>query len=349
MSDRIVLQEHIDEYRNRGIHFDEVKALFIAVDVEQPKQWRSVPNIIAHLSEEKLKELLKKAKIFLDNQKNFNDKLIVLYTGLLKEQLNTIDEALSAVFGTSEVLEYGYSRESIEDISNEKIVSGSLKFFKFKKVRSVFLKEDIDFETLNAETKAEFIEFDKIVGVKAKNIVCFDSVVIDKDNKSVILQLDLVSLLRTSDVDKNIDLFQIMVNKVITNKFSNLRILDKNSNVLNLYGCIKNFYDKSEGAITKLSFTTSKGVHHETLKGAATDIRTADYHLGGKAREGTINPYRVSKKFNLDAKNNPQAFLGVRYQYYAKAGSKVLSTARIFDIYNYQSYLLIIKKLLENI
>lgn len=349
MSERVILQQHIDEYRNRGIHFDEVKALFIAVDVEQPKQWRSVPNIIAHLSEEKLKELLEKSKIFLDNQKMFNDKLVVLYTDLSEEQLNTIDKALSTVFGTSEVLEYSYSTESIENISNEEIASSSLKFFKFKKIRSVFLKEDIDFETLNEEIKAEFIEFDKIVGVKAKNIVCFDSVVIDKKNKSVILQLDLVSLLRSSDVDKNLDLFQIMVNKVIANKSCNLHTLDKKANVLNLYGCIKNFYDKSEGAITKLSFTTSKGVHHETLKGAATDIRTADYHLGGKAREGTINPYRVTKKFNLDAKNNPQAFLGVRYQYYAKAGSKVLSTARVFDIYNYQSYLFIIKKLLENI
>lgn len=294
MSERVILQQHIDEYRNRGIHFDEVKALFIAGDVEQPKQWRSVPNIIAHLSEEKLKQLLEKSKIFLDNQKIFNDKLVVLYTDLSEEQLNTIDQALSTVFNTSEVLEYSYSTESIANISNEEIVSDSLKFFKFKKVRSVFLKEDIDFETLNEETKAEFIEFDKIVGVKAKNIVCFDSVVIDKENQSVILQLDLVSLLRSGDVDKNLDLFQIMVNKVIANKSNNLHTLDKKANVLNLYGCIKNFYDKSEGAITKLSFTTSKGVHHETLKGAATDIRTADYHLGGKAREGTIYPYRVT-------------------------------------------------------
>lgn len=90
-------------------------------------------------------------------------------------------------------------------------------------------------------------------------------------------------------------------------------------------------------------------MHHETLKGAATDIRTADYHLGGKAKEGVIHPYRITKKFDMDSRNKPQAFLGVRYQYYAKAGSKFLANARIFDIYNYQSYLFIIKKLIENI
>lgn len=339
------LQVCIDEYRSRGIHFDEVRNLFAAADVEQPKQWRSVPNIIAHLSGEKLTDLQNKAKAFLASQKKYNDKLIVVYHDLSDEQLAAIDDALTSAEENNESLEYGYSFDSIETVSGEK----DLKFFKFKKNRSVFLKEDINVDEMNDEIKSEFIEFDKVVGIKAKNIICIDAVVIDTTVNSLILQLDLVSLLRSSDIDKNLDLFQIMINKIISNKFGNVNNLDKQSGVINLYGCIKNFYDKPEGAITKLSFTTSKGVHHETLKGAATDIRSADYHLGGKAKEGSISPYRVTKKFTLDIKNKPQAFLGVRYQYYAKAGSKFLATARIFDIYNYQSYLFIIKKLLENI
>jgi len=346
MSDkREELQACIDEYRSRGIHFDEVRNLFVAADLEQPKQWRSVPNIIAHLSEEKLNDLQSKAQGFLESQKKYNDKLIVVYQDLSEEQLVAIDEALTTAEENKETLEYGYSFDSIQNVSDEKV----LKFFKFKKTRSVFLKEDINVDEMNDDVKSEFIEFDKVVGIKAKNIICIDAVVIDIETNSLILQLDLVSLLRSSDIDKNLDLFQIMINKIISNKFGNTYILDKKSGVVNLYSCIKNFYDKAEGAITKLSFTTSKGVHHETLKGAATDIRKADYHLGGKAKEGSISPYRVTKKFTLDIKNKPQAFLGIRYQYYAKAGSKFLSTARIFDVYNYQSYLFIIKKLLENI
>lgn len=349
MIDCAVLQECINEYRNRGIHFDEIRTLFASADLEQPKQWRSVPAIIAHLSNEKLTELLKKASLFLENQKKFNDKLIVVYKDLSTDQLEKIESALSNTLENDTSLEYSYSVDAIEEVSSEGSIDDKLLFFKFKKTRSVFLKEDIDFENLNEEAKAEFVEFDKLVGIKAKKIICYDSLVIDKKENILIIQLDLVGLLRSSDLDKNLDLFQIMINKVISEKNGNAYILDRKANVVNLYGCIKNFYDNSEGLITKLSFTTSKGVHHETLKGAATDIRTADYHLGGKAKEGVIHPYRVTKKFNLDSKNNPQAFLGVRYQYYAKAGSKFLATARIFDIYNYQSYLFIIKKLLENI
>lgn len=346
MSDkREELRACIDEYRSRGIHFDEVRNLFAAIDIEQPRQWRSVPNIIAHLSEAKLTDLQDKAQAYLESQKKYNDKLIVIYRDLSEDQLVAIDEALTSAKEDNEELEYGYLFDSIENISDD----WGLKFFKFKKTRSVFLKEDINVDQMNDEVKSEFIEFDKVVGIKAKNITCIDAVVIDTEANSVILQLDLVSLLRSSDIDKNLDLFQIMINKIISNKFSNIHALDKKTGVVNLYNCIKNFYDKSEGAITKLSFTTSKGVHHETLKGAATDIRNADYHLGGKAKEGSISPYRVTKKFTFDANSKPQAFLGVRYQYYAKAGSKFLATARIFDIYNYQSYLFIIKKLLENI
>ncbi|WP_436862908.1 hypothetical protein [Acinetobacter haemolyticus] len=346
MSDsRDELQICIDEFRSRGIHFDEVRNLFTAEDIEQPKQWRSVPNIIAHLSDEKLNNLKNKVQAYLDNQKKYNDKLIVIYTDLSESQVVTIDEALTSAKVDDLDLEFDYFFDSIESISGEK----NLKFFKFKKTRSVFLKEDIDIDNMDEDVKSEFIEFDKVVGIKAKNITCIDTVVIDTEANSLIVQLDLVSLLRSSDIDKNIDLFQIMINKIISDKFGNIYKLDKKTGVVNFFGCIKNFYDKPEGAVTKLSFTTSKGVHHETLKGAATDIRKADYHLGGKAQEGSISPYRITKKFTSDAKNKPQAYLGVRYQYYAKAGSKSLSTARIFDVFNYQSYLFIIKKLLDNI
>ena len=345
MSNKELLQNCIDECRNRAISFDDIKSLFSAEAVEQPKQWRSVPSVIAHLSDNKLTTLLEKANLFLENQKKYNNKLIVLYENLSAHKIKNIKTVFENLKIT-DTLEYGYSfdKQYIESINSD-----SLTIFTFKKIRSVFLKEDIDLDALTSDTRSEFLDFDHLVGVKAKKISCFDSLIIDEKNARIIIQIDLVSILRSSDVDKNLDLFTIMINNVISAQLNTSYVLDKKVEALNLYGCINNFYNKSEGTVTNLSFTTSKGVHHETLKGAATDIRTADYHLGGKAKEGTIYPYRITKKFKLNATNQPQAFLGVRYQYYAKPGGKSLSNARLFDVYNYQSYLLIVRKLIENI
>ncbi|ATZ65458.1 hypothetical protein [Acinetobacter bereziniae] len=341
-----ILQNKIDECRSRGLSLDLIRDLFKAVNCEQPRQWRSIPIILNTLTIDKVDELSESVAKELEKQRTYNDKFFVLYDEYDIKDLDVINNFFLGLKNNSNLLpEYDYTLDSSYSLNEKE----SSYIHRFTKKRETFSKEEIDLDKLNKTTQSELDEFDKVLGVKATEILCFDSMVIDFENKLLVLQLDLASLIKSSDFDKNIEVFLKMLNELITKGIGKLYCLDKKSNGVNFYPCISKFYTNIEGFVTRLSFTTSKGVHHETLKGAATDIRKADYHIGGKAKEnGIIYPYRITKKFEINKNSKPQVFIGVHYQYYAKPGSKFLGNARIFDVLDHNAYEYVIKKLLEN-
>lgn len=339
------LQAMIDECRTRGITLEDFRKSFRGVSVEQPKQWRSIPSLLEMLNDEKLKKLTKKIEKLLENHRFYNDKLLVVYEDQNTEVLKELDEIFTSITNDNALVNNDYIAEASYDLSKDDEVT----LHHFKKVRDLFSKEDINIDKLPVDAQSELNEFDRIIGVRATQLNCYDAILFDFKKKIMIIQLDLISMMNSGEVDKNIDDFLKVLNSIIVDKLDNSFKIDKKSTAINLYGCIKNFYDNVEGAVTRLSFTTSKGVHHETLKGAATDIRKADYHIGGKAKEsGNVFPYRVTKKFDLDIDNKPQAFIGVRYNYFAKPGAKFLGSARIFDVMNYKSYVYVLSKIIEN-
>jgi len=339
------LQSIIDECRTRGITLDDFRKSFRSISVEQPKQWRSIPSILGMLNNETLEKLSKKIKILLEQHRFYNDKLLVIYEEQDIAYLKELDQLFTKITADKESVECDYVADTSYDLSEE----DEITLHHFRKVRDLFSKEDIDVDRLPKDAQSEFKEFDRLIGVRTTKLNCYDAIIFDFKKKIMIIQLDLISMMNSGEVDKNIDDFLKVLNVIIAGNLNSFFKIDKKTNAINLYGCIKNFYDNVEGAVTHLSFTTSKGVHHETLKGAATDIRKADYHIGGKAKEsGNVFPYRVTKKFELDAQNKPQAFIGVRYNYFAKPGTKFLASARVFDVLNYKSYVYILSKIIEN-
>lgn len=341
-----VLQNKIDECRSRGFSLDLVRDLFKEMKCEEPRQWRSIPIILKSITKEKVDEFSKTVEKVLEKHRTYNDKFFILFDECDVDTLEIINDFFLGMKNNSNLVS-GYDYNFNQSIAlTEKKTS---YIHRFTKKREIFSKEEIDVEKLAKTTQSELDEFDKILGVKATEILCFDSLVVDLDNQLLVLQLDLASLIKSSDFDKNIEVFLKMLNELITLGIGKNYCLDKKSNGVNFYPCIGKFYNNVEGFVTRLSFTTSKGVHHETLKGAATDIRKADYHIGGKAKEnGIIYPYRITKKFEINKNSKPQVFIGVHYQYYAKSGSKFLGNAKIFDVLDYESFIYIIKKLLEN-
>ncbi|HHL1991317.1 hypothetical protein NQ659_07250 [Acinetobacter baumannii] len=339
------LQLIIDECRIRGITLDDFRRSFRSVSAEQPKQWRSIPSILSMLNQENLEKLSEKIKKLLENHRLYNDKLLVIYENQDNAYLQELDQLFNKITVENKQLDNSYVADSSYILSQKDKVS----LHHFRKIRDIFSKEDIDIDRLPKDAQSELNEFDRIIGVRATKLDCYDAVIFDFKENLMILQLDLISMLNAGEIDKNIEDFLKTLNSLISSNIGNTYKIDKKTNAVNLYPCITNFYKNSEGAITRLSFTTSKGVHHETLKGAATDIRKADYHIGGKAKEsGNIYPYRVTKKFELDIDNKPQAFIGVKYNYFAKPGAKFLASARIFDVMNFTSYTYIISKIIEN-
>lgn len=339
------LQKTIDECRTRGITLEDFRKSFSSVSVEQPRQWRSIPSILELLDKENLAKLSKKIENLLECHRFYNDKLLVIYEDQDIAFLKKLDELFTKITTANESVGYDYIADCSYDLSEQ----DETTLHHFRKVRDLFSKEDIDVSKLPKDTQSDLNEFDRLIGVRATKLNCYDAIIFDFKKKNMILQLDLISMMNAGEVDKNIDDFLKILNIIISKNLGSAFKINKKTTAINLYGCIKNFYDNTEGAVTRLSFTTSKGVHHETLKGIATDIRKADYHIGGKAKEsGNVFPYRVTKKFELDIDNKPQAFIGVRYNHFTKPGSKFLASARIFDVMNYKSYIHILSKIIEN-
>jgi len=344
LDDTPELQIIVNECRTRGITLEDIRKSFSSISVEPPKQWRSIPNIIKLLSEEKLTKLTEKINKILKNHRFYNDKLVVIYEEQNPKSLKKLDELFTSI-STGKKLSNNYLADDSYDLSEK----DKITLHNFKKLRSLFAKEDIDVDKLPKDTQSEFNQFDRLIGVRATKLNCYDAIIFDFENNMMILQLDLISMMNSGEVDKNIEDFLNTLNSIIVNHLDDSFKISTKKTAINLYGCIKKFYNNIEGAITRLSFTTSKGVHHETLKGAAKDIRKADYHIGGKAKEsGNIYPYRVTKKFELDSDNKPQAFIGVRYDYFVSPGNKFLASARIIDVMNYKSYIYILRKIIEN-
>lgn len=339
------LQLIIDECRTRGITLDDFRNSFRSISAEQPKQWRTIPSILNMLSQDSLEKLSEKARKLLESHRFYNDKLLIIYEKQDSTCLRKLDHLFTQITADNEPLACDYIANASYDLSQKEAVS----LHHFRKVREIFSKENIDINRFSEDVQSELKAFDHIIGVRATKLNCYDAIIFNFKENIMIIQLDLISMLNAGEIDKNIEDFLRTLNTLISNKLGNNFKIDKKTNAINLYPCIENFYKNIEGTITRLSFTTSKGVHNETLKGTATDIRKADYHIGGKAKEsGNIYPYRVTKKFELDRDNKPQALLGVRYSYFAKPGEKFLASARIFDVMNFRSYTFIINKIIEN-
>lgn len=340
-----ILQKKIDECRTRGITLDDFRKSFSSISVEQPKQWRSIPSILNLLDKKTLAKLAKKVEHLLMCHRFYNDKLLIIYENQDITSLKKLDDFFTELTTANESIGYNYVADNSYTLSEQ----DETTLHHFRKVRDLFSKEDIDVSKFQKDTQSDLNEFDRLIGVRATELNCYDAIIFDFKKRTMLLQLDLISMINAGEVDKNIDDFLKTLNILISENLGDAFKINKKTTAINLYKCIQNFYNNTEGAVTRLSFTTSKGVHHETLKGVATDIRKADYHIGGKAKEsGNISPYRIIKKFELDVNNKPQAFIGVRYNYFTKPVSKFLASARIFDVMNYKSYIYILGKIIEN-
>lgn len=157
-----------------------------------------------------------------------------------------------------------YIANASYDLSQKEAVS----LHHFRKVREIFSKENIDINRFSEDVQSELKAFDHIIGVRATKLNCYDAIIFNFKENIMIIQLDLISMLNAGEIDKNIEDFLRTLNTLISNKLGNNFKIDKKTNAINLYPCIENFYKNIEGTITRLSFTTSKGVHNETLKKA---------------------------------------------------------------------------------
>lgn len=244
-----------------------------------------------------LKNIRDKISDIFESHKDYDDKKIEIYK--VSNDIISIEQNLDLLFDNKDI-------PIIDEISvneNEfiaymkKTINSNLISYQFIQKREIEVRKDID--------PSKFSDLDgnytKIYGLKKVELVCFDAIWIDKENKIVIIMIDLHSLTHSyvSDVVK--DKFLKFVNKIISKNLLVSR--------MNLYPRIKALYDspidKMYGVID-LNFVTKEGTtHHEKIRSDVKDLRKATYHKSGvNGLKNTINngtnlneeidPYRIS-------------------------------------------------------
>ncbi|WP_179998639.1 hypothetical protein [Acinetobacter sp. YH12239] len=330
----------------RRIDLGIIEEIFEQAGVEVAHRWSSLTSEAAVCSDTKAEKIEKVIGKLLTNHIYFDDKLIMVFDRLNEDEAQDFISAFSDIYSTDEALvDSEYVSHSCKNIN------ANFTIFNFKIMREVLERKELTEEDLG-ELGETLSKYNRIVGYRPVEITCYDAVIIDTLNNRLILQLDLGSIVLANAVDNFFNKLRSNINKAFKNSgIFNCRIPEK-AQFENLYTCIQNFYDNSEGEVTKASFSTSKNNHHETLRDRARDIRKAEYHLRGKAAEeaigGKIRSYRISKRFERVTDQWPQVYVGIHYRYFNKSGAKNLYEAHIFDIKSYDDYQFTINKILAN-
>lgn len=339
----------IIECESRRISLDILSKIFAKQNIEVAHRWQSLKTKAKICTDRELDKLQKNISNLLNNHILYDDKIVIIFDCFEQAELfelqavlsNSLDHANNDLFEDSNYI-FSYS----------KTINENINIFGFHIIREVYERKELTEKDLGEIASIELKEFDRIVGYRPVKIDCYDSIIIDTSKNLLILQLDLGSIIIANAYDKFTNNLIKCLNNILIKLNATACRIESRSAAINLYSCMKKFYNNAEGEVTKVSFTSSKNNHHETLKNNARDVRKADYHVKGKAAEelvgGKISPYRVSKRFSNTANNWPQVNVGVHYRYFAKPGSKILHDAHIFDISCYDDYVYIIDKILAN-
>lgn len=299
---------------------------------------------------EKLKKIDSALEYLVYSHMLFDDKFVSIYTEVsevdrLKDILDAyFDKELSKkFFGLTE--KYApYQKINISDVAT---------IYQFGIVREVPIKEILDKSDIKQEI---FEKYQEVYGVRKIPLSCYDSLIIDVENKRITTCVDLTRVLGTNTTNTAKNNLNVNLRKIINNKKLS-SFLDES---LNLFPCIQKLYsqpkDNRSLGVTLLSFLTPAGTsHEETLKSGNKDLRIATYHEKGV--EGVknekkdkvplnndITPYRITMKYYRDV-GDLEVTLKSNYRM-AHTPNPSLSEASIYGTRSPEELEFILQKLL---
>ncbi|HDO1322528.1 TPA: hypothetical protein P2R03_004080 [Aeromonas veronii] len=169
---------------------------------------------------------------------------------------------------------------------------------------------------------------------------CYNVVIIDIENETLMLSVDFTKLPRTET----------------SKQFAGLGRRIRRSGIslgepINLFPAISKLYSTDDGRISMVSFITSDGnASSLNLKADQTCLNSDAYHHGGEMASGIITNFKIEKLWNVELKGGNQGAIGV-----ALLGKKAmldmvsekLSDAIIIDTTVLRHKMFIIDRLME--
>lgn len=288
----------IEFLQDRGAKVGDIRG-YLAAYPDLPFRWVKIFSFFENLEESTINISLMK-----DIHKALNAKVtnLLLYNNKLVKIIDTNEQDFDAL------LKYYRStfKKDFVDYSTSELISkadDSLSFklnfdtekeaFIVKNIVSDFVKIDIE-ERVDEELQREF---SKIIGMKEVAFPALSAYIFDKQNKTIILSVDLADIVKSSLINMEMNSFSIN----LKNSISGMNFPPTS---LNIFDKIDLFYKEKEGSASQLSLKTPDGViYHAYANPQYPDARKSQYHKSGALSvKGKVSIYRIQKVF--DTKRN---------------------------------------------
>lgn len=154
-------------------------------------------------------------------------------------------------------------------------------------------KEELPADALTAEVVEDYGQFDVVYGVKSRALQLFDVVHLDRETKTLQIRMDGLNSQRYKDVQHRLE---VLTDRIVNHIEEHFPAQDMISGPVNFFPCIKTLYAAKDGRISEIGHTTeSAGVHKGKVRTKHYDFRKDEYHVGGVAEIGDINPHMLAK------------------------------------------------------
>lgn len=290
----------VDIASEREIPLYEVQSVFRSTADYSARNLEGLKNKLnGEFDSVKLSHLYNNIRTLVYSHIKYDDKLISIYKFESLEDINDLIKDLEALDFLGEVIDTNNMEKDYTPFIRDDSVENKCVY------QFVVRRETTVRQQLNPEDLKDYIidDYQEVYGVKRIPLTCYDSLTIDKNDRLIIISIDLARVLTRAGLNVAQNNFQNFLKKLLKINLNN---------PINLFPKIQCFYnepkDKSNGVI-EISFTTTDGTaHYEKLRGTALDLRLATYHEKGvegvknESKHGMllnndITPYRISSKF----------------------------------------------------
>ena len=232
-----------------------------------------VDDVIAEFEKDLIKTILFREKylsIYID-PKNFDNIFLAL-----EKKYKKFDDNYHSIINSE--IKFGFKKIQFDD----------LYFYISKDISTLTSKIDLGLSALKDELKDS--GYQKVFAFKEIEISSFNSIIVDKKNRNIILSADLANHFQIDQLRQKI---AGLVNLIRTETKLGHTIEDTG---INLFPCIQKLYDEKHGFVKELAFKTDEGVSHREIAKAGKDVREGEYHTAGSASTD-IESYDIKKSY----------------------------------------------------
>ena len=189
-------------------------------------------------------------------------------------------------------------------------------------VRTFTTRESIDLTAMNDDERSRFNDYLEVIGVKARNVPCFDVVVFDLAKNRVEVRMDRQPGMQSDGTDSAFSQIIEQINRVIFTATGHMPI---GHGLTNFFPAVNRLYrDPSAGMVEMLGFVATARDKSSNNKGVVhrrddQDLRVDPFHVGGKSAVGTVEPYTIGisaeslsgvERLHLELRSSARTLLG---------------------------------------